>query len=99
MNLRDLPVFGTTGEIACLTKFLISKVHDISLWLDKRYPIHAEDIQQLTRLSSQGDDVSKGFQGLNKHEKKKGELSLYEKINTKRGGRTTVIESILPEIV
>jgi hypothetical protein len=99
MNLRDLPVFGTTGEVARCTKFLISRVHDRSLWLDKRYPIHVEDIQQLTGLSSQGEDVSKGFQGPGKHGKKKGELSLYEKFNTKRGGRTTVIEPILPETV
>jgi hypothetical protein len=35
MNLRDLPVFGTTGEIGRCTKFLISRVHDRSLWLDK----------------------------------------------------------------
>jgi hypothetical protein len=40
MNLRDLPVFGTTGEVAWCTKFLISRVHDKSLWLDRRYLIH-----------------------------------------------------------
>jgi hypothetical protein len=45
MNLRDLPVFGTIGEIARCMKFLISRVHDKSLWLDKRYPIDAKDIQ------------------------------------------------------
>lgn len=45
MNLRDLPVFGTTGEIVRCTKFLISRVHHRSLWLDKWYPIHAQDIQ------------------------------------------------------
>jgi hypothetical protein len=61
MNLRDLLVFGTTGEIARCMKFLISKVHDRSLWLDKWYPIHVEDIQQLTILSSQGKDVLKGL--------------------------------------
>jgi hypothetical protein len=43
--------------------------------------------------------VSKGFQGPGKHEKKKGKLSLYEKFNTKRGGRTIVIEPILPETI
>jgi hypothetical protein len=78
MNLRDLPVFGTTGEVARCTKFLISRVHDRSLWLDRRYPIHTEDIHQLTGLSIEGEDVSKGFQGPNKHGKKKGEPSLYE---------------------
>jgi hypothetical protein len=61
MNLRDLPVFGTTGEVAQCTKFLISKVHDRSLWLDKQYPIHVEDIHQLIGLSFEGEDASKGF--------------------------------------
>jgi hypothetical protein len=41
MHLRDLLVFGTTGEVARCTKFLISRVQDMSLWLDRRYPIHA----------------------------------------------------------
>ena len=61
MNIRDLPVFDTTGDVARCTKFLISRVHDKSLWLDKRYPIHAEDIHKLTRMSFKGEDVSKGF--------------------------------------
>jgi hypothetical protein len=99
MNLRNLPVFGTTNEIVRCTKFLISKVHDISLWLDKRYPLHAQDIQHLIGLSSEGEDVLKGFQGPDKHGKKKGKLSLYKKFNTRRGGSTLVIEPILPEIV
>jgi hypothetical protein len=43
--------------------------------------------------------VSKGFQGPNKHGNKKVNLSLYENFNTKRGGRTRVIEPILSEIV
>jgi len=99
MNLRDLPVFGTTSVIARCTKFLISRVHDRSLWLDKRYPIHEKDIQHLTGLSSEGENVSKGFQSLVKHGKNKGEPSLYEKFNTKRGGCTTIIEPILQKIV
>ena len=99
MNLRDLPSFVPTGEIARSMKFLISRVHDRSLWLDKWYSIHAKYIQQLTGLSSKGEDVSKGFQGPRKHGKKKGKLSLYEKFNTERGGCTTIIEPILPETV
>jgi len=61
MNLRDLPVFGTTGEVAWCTKFLINRVHEKSIWLDRRYPIHTEDIYQLTRLSLDDKDVPKGF--------------------------------------
>jgi hypothetical protein len=34
MNLRDLLVFETTGEVVRYTKFLISWVHDRSIWLD-----------------------------------------------------------------
>jgi hypothetical protein len=44
MNLRDLPMSSTTGKVVQWTKFLINKVHDISLWLDRWYTIHAEDI-------------------------------------------------------
>jgi hypothetical protein len=50
--------------------------------LDKRYPIHAEDIHELTGLSLEGEDMSKGFQGLNKNDKKKGEPNLYERFHT-----------------
>jgi hypothetical protein len=96
MNLRDLLVFGTTGDVGRCTKFLISRLHDRSLWLDRRYPIHAEDIHQLTGISLEGEDVSKGFQGLGKHGKKKGEPKLYERFHTQRGGCTTKIDPILP---
>jgi hypothetical protein len=80
-------------------KFLISRVHDRSLWLGKQYPIHAKYIQHITGLSSEGKDVSKGFQGPGKHGKKKGELNLYDKFNTKRRGHTSIIEPILPKTV
>jgi hypothetical protein len=100
MNLRDLPMFGTIGDVVRCTKFLISRVHDISLWLDRRYPIHVEDIHQLTGLSLEGEDVSKGFQGPNKHDKKKGEPNLYERFHTQRGGGCIAkIDPILPEMV
>jgi hypothetical protein len=95
MNLRYFPVFDTTGEVAWCTKFLISWVHDRSLWPNRWYPIHAEDIHKLRGLSIEGEYVSKGFQGPNKHEKKKGEPRLYERFHTQRGGRTTKIDPIL----
>jgi hypothetical protein len=72
----------TTKEVLRSTKFLISRVHDRILWLDKRYPIHAEEILQLMGLSIEGKDVSKGFWGPNKHGKKKGEPSIYEIFHT-----------------
>jgi hypothetical protein len=81
-NLKDLLVFSTTGEVAWCTKFLINRVHDKSLWLDRRYPVHVEYIHQLTGLSLGGENVSKGFQGPSKHEKKKGEPNLYERFHT-----------------
>jgi hypothetical protein len=103
-NLGDFPVLGTTGEVVRCTKFLISSLHDRILWLDKRYPIHTEDIHQLTGLSIKDEHVSKGFQGPNKHGKKKGEPSLFERLHTQRGGGgggacTTKIDPILPETV
>jgi hypothetical protein len=95
MNLWDLPVFNTTGVVAWCTKFLIIQVHDMSLWLDRWYLIHAEDIHQITGLSLEGEDVSKGFQGLSKHGKTKEEPILYERFHTQRGGCTTKIDPIL----
>jgi hypothetical protein len=59
MNLRDLIVFDTTGKVARCTKFLINRVHNISLWLDRTYTIHAEDIHQLTGLFLEGEDVQR----------------------------------------
>jgi len=44
MNLCDVPVFLTTGEVARYTKFLINRVHIGTLWMDKEYHIHVEDI-------------------------------------------------------
>jgi hypothetical protein len=99
MHLRDLPVFGTTSEVVRCTKFLFSQVENMSLWLDRRYPIHGEEIQQLTGFSLEGEDVSKGFQGPSKHGKRKGEVRLYEKFHTHRGGCTTYIELIIQETV
>jgi hypothetical protein len=99
MNLRDLPVFGTIDDVARCTKFLLSRVYDRIFWLDRRYPIHDKDIHQLTRLSLEGEDMYKGFQGPNKHGKKKGEPSLYERFHTQRGGRTSKIDPTLPETV
>jgi hypothetical protein len=78
MNLRYLPVFHTSGEVARCTKFLINRVHEKSLWMDRKYPIHSEDIHQRTGLSIEGEDVSKGFQGPSNHGNKKGEPNLYE---------------------
>jgi hypothetical protein len=86
MNLGDLPMFNTTIEVARCMKFLISRVNDIILWLDKQYPIHAKDIHHLTGLSLEGEDVSKGFQGSSKHVKKKGDPNLYERFHTQVGG-------------
>jgi len=87
MNLYDSPMFGTIGDVTRSTKFLISHVHNNTLWLDQAYPIHVEDIHKLTSLSMEGEDVKDDFQASRKHVHKKGELSLYEKYDTNRGGR------------
>jgi hypothetical protein len=98
-NLRGLLVFGTTSKVGHCTKFLISRVHNGSLWLNKEYLIHVEDIHQLTGLLMEPDDGTKGFQGSRKCGKKKGEPTLYDKFNTRQGGRVTVLEPILHELV
>jgi hypothetical protein len=56
-----------------------------------------EDIHQLIGISMEGDDVIKGFQGSRKCSRKKGEPTLYDKFNTRRGGLMT--SSILDEVV
>jgi hypothetical protein len=99
MNLWDLPVLGTTGEASQCTKFPIRRVNDKILWLDMIYPIHVEDIHQLTGLSWEGEDVSKGFQGSSKHDKKKEKIILYECYHTQHGGRTVKIEPNIIEMV
>ena len=59
MNLHDLKVFKTIGEVVRCTKFLISYVHNGALWLEKAYPIHVDDIHQLKGISMEGEDISK----------------------------------------
>jgi hypothetical protein len=99
MNLKDLLVFDTTGDVAQCNKFLINRVHDKSLSLYRKYPIHAEDIHQLIELSLEVEDVSKRFQGHSKNNKKKEEPKIYERFHTQRGGRITKIDPILLETI
>jgi hypothetical protein len=93
MNL-GLTVFDTTSEVTKCTKFLINRVHNDTLWLEKGYPIHVEDIHQLTGLSMTGQNVSDDFQGSRKHGRKKGMLNLYELYGTRWGGHGTLIDPI-----
>jgi hypothetical protein len=99
MNLQDLPVFGTTGEGWVLYQVPHQSHPQWFPVVGPRIFIHMEDIHQLTGLSMEGDDVTKGFQGSRKHGKKKGEPTLYDKFNTRRGGRGVMLEPILPEPV
>jgi len=67
--------------------------------MDKTYPIHLEDIYKLTGLSMEGRDVTQGFQGSGKNDRKKGELNLYDKNGTKWGGHRAHIDPINDEKV
>jgi hypothetical protein len=58
-----------------------------------------EDIKKLTGLSMEGQDVAQEFQGSEKHDRKKGEVRLYEKYRTKRGGHGAFIDLINDEKV
>jgi hypothetical protein len=60
--------------------------------------IHAEYIHQLTSLSLEGEDVSKGFQGPSKHGRRKENLS-YTRSSTHREVGTMKIDPIIPETV
>jgi hypothetical protein len=104
MNLRDLPVFDTTREVVRCTKFLINRVHDKSLWLDRRYPIHEENIHQVTGLSIEGEDFPKGFRVTVSMARRRGSpIYMRNFINRwgRGGGRghITKIDPILPDIV
>jgi hypothetical protein len=72
MNLYDLSMFGTIGDVARCTKFLISHMHNSTLWLDQAYPIHVDDIHNLIGLSMEGQYVKDGFQGSGKHGSQEG---------------------------
>ena len=39
--------------------------------------------------------VTKGFQGFNKNDKKKGNTTLYDTFNTKQGGQGIMLEPII----
>lgn len=43
-HLRNLPIFNTQLATMQCKKLLTSRMHGGSLWLDREYPIHVEDI-------------------------------------------------------
>jgi len=61
LHLRSLLVFGTQFFAMQCTKLLVRKVHGGSLWLDKEYPIHVEDINRLIGLEKGGNAISTAF--------------------------------------
>jgi hypothetical protein len=58
-----------------------------------------DHIHQLIGFSMEGKDISKGFQGSGKHRMKKGELNLYDRFGTRRGGYRAVINLVNDEQV
>ena len=87
INLRNLPVFGTTGPVLQCTRFLINRIQNGSLWLTREIPIHAEDIHRLTGLSQTGADVSTAGQTSSKRARNSGNADFYTKYGTRRGGK------------
>jgi hypothetical protein len=96
-NLWYFHVFGTTSGVRHCNKFLISWVNTSSLWLDREYTIYVDDIHQLKGLYMDGEHVTNGFQGLGKNNRKKGEINLYDKFNTRKGVCEGFIEPIILE--
>lgn len=94
LHLRSLHVFDTQFTAMQSTKILASKMHGGSLWLDKEYPIHVEDISWLTGLSIGGNTVSSAFQTGAKRVKKRSEDNIYAKYGTKQGGRGAKLDII-----
>lgn len=70
INLRNLSIFRTQMDAMQCTKLLASRMHGGSLWLDKEYPIHVDDIHCLTGLSARENVVNTLFQVGMKREKK-----------------------------
>jgi len=76
------------------TKLLVSRMHGGSLWLDKEYPIHVEDISRLTRLVEGGNALSTVFQVGAKQGKKQSEDNIYATYGTERGRRGAKLDKI-----
>jgi len=76
------------------TKILANKMHGGSLWLEKEYPIHVDDIHHLIGLLAGVNVVATTFQGGTKRAKKEGDKNYYEKYNIKHGGRGVRIDLI-----
>ena len=74
--------------------FLLSRIHNGSLWLGREIPIHVEDIHRLTGLSQEGRDISTASQNVSKRAKKAGDGDYYKKYDTKRGGKGAKIDLI-----
>lgn len=94
LHLRTLPVFGTQFAMMQCTKLLVRKMHGGALWLDKEYPIHVEDINQLTELAKGGNKVSTAFQIVAMRDKKQNEDNIYTKYGTGWGRREAKLDSI-----
>lgn len=94
LNLISLPVFGTQLVAMQCTKLLASRMHGRSLWLDREYPIHVNDIHRLIGLSDEGNSVNTTFQVGAKRAKKHEEENYYANYGTERGGRGTKIDMI-----
>lgn len=65
-----------------------------SLWLDKEYPIHVDDIHHLTGLSARENAMNVAFQVGTKRAKKQGENDYYAKYGMKHGGRGAKVDLI-----
>lgn len=94
LNLRSLSVFETQLAAMKCTKLLASKMHGGSLWLNREYPIHVDNIHCLTGLSAGGNEINTVFQAGAKRAKKHKEEKYYEKYGTERGKRGEKIDLI-----
>lgn len=94
LYLRKLPMFGTQFATMQCTKLLVSRMHGGSLWLDKEYPVHVEDISHLTGLSKGWNAISTTFQTRVKRGKKNLEENIYARYGTEQGGRGAKLDRI-----
>lgn len=48
VNLPCIPNFGSTPPMQLCIKFLVSKVHQVKLWLNQRYRFTLEHVLNMT---------------------------------------------------
>ena len=84
LKMLDVPHFGRSTQVTVVVKQLLALVHDDHLWIgDKKIPINAELIHQITGLPIAGPDPSIEFPS--KHKDTKLTQSMKDRFSLTKG--------------